>query len=50
VGKRFIKKKEKNNILYLTTIWPKEEGQTTIWPKEKDQKDKKQSTKHYTEK
>jgi hypothetical protein len=29
---------------------PKEEGQTTIWPREKDQKDKKQSTKHYTEK
>jgi len=26
-----------------------EEGQTPQWPKEKEQKDKRRSTKHYTE-
>jgi hypothetical protein len=25
------------------------EGQTTQWPKEKEQRDKQQSTKHYTD-
>ena len=33
---------------WIIRIW-KLEGQTTQWPKEKVQKDKQQSTKHYTE-
>ena len=43
-----IAQEEIEDNRWIIRIW-KLEGQTTQWPKEKVQKDKQQSTKHYTE-